>query len=65
MNRQRGFFLELDGSCDTLKLAFKYDGIQHYRYINPFYRTYKEFVNQMRLRITSVKKRSDSHKIKI
>ena len=29
MNGQTGFLLELDGFCDTLKLAFEFGGIQH------------------------------------
>ena len=37
---------EWDGFCDTLKLAFEYDGIQHHEYPNPFYQTYKEFEGQ-------------------
>ena len=48
MNHQTGFLLELDGFCDTLKLAFEFDRIQHNEYLNPFHRTYKEFESQSR-----------------
>lgn len=36
MNGQTGFLLELDGFCDTLKLAFEFGGIQHYEYPKHF-----------------------------
>ena len=48
MNHRTGFLFEWDGFCDTLKLAFEYDGIQHHEYPNPFYQTYKEFEGQRR-----------------
>ena len=37
MNHQTGFLLELDGFCDTLRLAFEYKGIQHNEYPDPFH----------------------------
>ena len=39
INHQTGFLLELDGVCDTLNLAFEFDGIQHNEYPNPFHQT--------------------------
>ena len=41
MNHQTGFLIELDDFCDTLKLAFEFDGIQHHEYPNPFHQTYR------------------------
>lgn len=41
-----GYLLELDGFCDMRKLAFEFDGIQHYEYPNPFHRTYKQLESQ-------------------
>ena len=40
MNHRTGFLFEWDGFCDTLKLAFEDDGIQHHEYPNPFYQKY-------------------------
>ena len=39
INYQTGFLLELDSVCDTLNLAFEFDGIQHNEYPNPFHQT--------------------------
>ena len=39
INHQTGFLLELDSVCDTLNLAFEFDGIQHNEYPNPFHKT--------------------------
>lgn len=38
--------LELDGYCEKLKLAFEYDGEQHFVYPNSFHKSKKEFVDQ-------------------
>jgi very-short-patch-repair endonuclease len=38
--------LELDGYCEYLKLAFEYDGEQHYKYPNSFHKTLQEFREQ-------------------
>ena len=46
MNHETGFCLELDGYCKQLKLAFDYDGIQHYEYTNPFHKSEREFNRQ-------------------
>ena len=46
MNHETGFLLELDGYCQSLKLAFEYDGIQHYEYPNLFHRNQTEFNRQ-------------------
>ena len=46
MNHQTGFLIELDGFCDTLKLAFEFDGIQHHEYPNPFHQTYRQIESQ-------------------
>jgi hypothetical protein len=41
--------LELDGYCDDLKLAFEYQGIQHYEYLEHFHKTQEEFINRQNL----------------
>ena len=38
--------LELDGYNKKLKLAFEYDGYQHYIYPNKFHKSYKQFLYQ-------------------
>lgn len=35
--------LELDGYSENLKLAFEYDGAQHYKYVKYFHKTKEEF----------------------
>lgn len=35
--------LELDGYCEELKLAFEYNGEQHYRFIDYFHKTQERF----------------------
>lgn len=47
-NPETGRCLELDGYCPELKLAFEYNGIQHYKFPNPFHRTRGEFEAQQR-----------------
>ena len=47
-NPETGRCLELDGYCSELKLAFEYNGIQHYKFPNPFHRTRGEFEAQQR-----------------
>jgi len=39
--------LELDGYNADLKIAFEYNGIQHYQYPNPFHRTEEKFQRQL------------------
>jgi len=46
VNHETGYCLELEGYCKQLKLAFEYDGIQHYEYPNPFHRSEREFLQQ-------------------
>ena len=46
LNKETGYRLELDGYCPKLKLAFKYDGIQHFKYPNPFHRDLNDFNRQ-------------------
>ncbi len=36
----------LDGYCDSLNLAFEFNGIQHYEYVHFFHRTEKNFQDQ-------------------
>ena len=38
--------LELDGYCENLKLAFEYDGAQHYQFKELFHKTPEDFKNQ-------------------
>lgn len=38
--------LELDGYNENLKLAFEYDGQQHYKYIEKFHVTFENFIHQ-------------------
>lgn len=44
--KRTGQNLELDGYCSELKLAFEYDGEQHYKYPNVFHKTKQEFNDQ-------------------
>ena len=41
--------LELDGYCDDLKLAFEYQGQQHYEFVEHFHKTPEDFVNRQKL----------------
>ena len=45
-NDVSGFNLELDGYCEDLKLAFEYQGKQHYEYIPYFHRKEGSFEKQ-------------------
>jgi hypothetical protein len=38
--------LQLDGYCNRLKLAFEYNGIQHYKFFPLFHKTKEDFKNQ-------------------
>jgi len=38
--------LELDGYCELLKLAFEYNGRQHYEYTSYFHKNKEDFLNQ-------------------
>jgi hypothetical protein len=40
--------LELDGYNEKLRIAFEYNGKQHYEYPNEFHRTEQEFIQQVR-----------------
>lgn len=46
-NPVTGQNLELDGYCESLKLAFEYDGIQHSKYNKHFHRNSDEFIYQV------------------
>ncbi|ARF12360.1 hypothetical protein Klosneuvirus_5_30 [Klosneuvirus KNV1] len=39
--------LELDGYCEELKLAFEYDGEQHYKFIERFHKSEENFKKQL------------------
>lgn len=54
--------LELDGYNDGLKIAFEYNGKQHYEYPNAFHRTEQQFRNQLR-RDTFKLDKCDEHEI--
>ena len=41
--------LELDGYSDSLKIAFEYDGMQHYKFIKFFHKTKNEFKNRRKI----------------
>ena len=62
LNKETGYRLELDGYCPKLKLAFEYDGIQHYKYPNPFHRDLRDF-NRQRKRDGIKNRRCKSHKV--
>jgi len=47
-NPETGRNLELDGYNEELKIAFEYNGIQHYCFPNRFNKTKKEFEQQLR-----------------
>jgi hypothetical protein len=38
-----GYPMELDGYCKKLRLAFEYNGAQHYRYTPRFHKSIQEF----------------------
>ncbi len=40
--------LELDGYCKKMKMAFEYNGAQHYEYVHHFHRNEERFVEQQR-----------------
>src|SRR5579872_1960468 len=48
VNPETGYNLELDGYNEELKIAFEYNGIQHYEYPNGFHKTEEEFFDQTR-----------------
>ena len=45
-NIKTGSNLELDGYCEDLKLAFEYQGKQHYEYISFFHKKEEDFKKQ-------------------
>jgi len=46
-NPKTGYRLELDGFNEELKIAFEYDGIQHYEFPNYFHKDKKSFDSQI------------------
>lgn len=46
-NPETGSNLELDCYNKELKIAAEYQGVQHYRFPNPFHKTKKEFIDQL------------------
>ncbi len=47
INPKTGKRMELDGFNEQLKIAFEYDGIQHYKYPNKFHKTEQAFLGQV------------------
>lgn len=43
----KGTKLELDGYNQELKLAFEYNGPQHYKFIPMFHKNYEDFIKQV------------------
>ncbi|MBA7520200.1 hypothetical protein ES705_12293 [subsurface metagenome] len=39
--------MELDGYCDALKLAFEFNGPQHYMFYPKYHKTQADFVRQL------------------
>jgi len=54
--------LELDGYCEKLKLAFEYQGMQHYEFIPFWHKTPEDFENQKK---RDEQKRKECHKANI
>ena len=46
-NPRTNRFIELDGYCQTLRIAFEYQGEQHYHYPSHWIRTKREFASQV------------------
>lgn len=46
-NPTTGHNLELDGYCESLKLGFEYDGVQHAKFEKHFHKSTKDFVYQV------------------
>lgn len=47
-NPETNGILELDCYNEDLKIAVEYNGVQHYKFPNPFHKTYEEFIAQVR-----------------
>jgi len=52
INPKTNRLLELDGFCENLKIAFEYNGYQHYKAINIFHKTEQKFIDQKNRDIT-------------
>ena len=48
LKRSNGYSLELDGYNSDLKLAFEYQGVQHYKYSPRFHKSEKDFADQLK-----------------
>ena len=46
-NRKTGGQMELDGYCDALKLAFEFNGPQHYMFYPKYHKTRIDFLEQL------------------
>jgi hypothetical protein len=46
INPKTNYLLQLDGFNEELRLAFEYDGLQHYKFPNHYHRSKKQFLAQ-------------------
>lgn len=64
LRRKNGYCLELDGWCPELKLAFEYQGSQHYKFNKRFHRSMEDFEKQKQ-RDEEKKKLCEKHGVKL
>lgn len=47
--------IELDGYCSELKLAFEYNGVQHYKFVPRFHKTMEQKMKKPLLKKSMIK----------